>query len=357
MSFKALSSRQLTFSSGRIYSALMATGRILITGGAGFIGSSVADLLIRDGAKVIIADDLSRGSREAIPQGAVFHEVAIQETAKIHRILQDYQIDSVMHFAAFIKVGESIEKPELYFANNTEGTRSLLKALDRTAVKNFVFSSTAAVYGQLGDGIVTESSLLAPLNPYGQSKLQAEGLIRDYTNQQPALRSLILRYFNVAGADASRGRGPRDPQATHLIRRTAQTALKLIPSLGVFGRDYATADGTCIRDYIHIKDLAQAHLQGLEFLQKKEAATSVTTLNLGYGKGFSVLDVIQAMEKATGLKVPSHFQERRPGDPACVIADSSRAQTLLNLQWRYQDLGLICKDTLQWESQLASRQL
>lgn len=327
----------------------MSKPTVVVTGGAGFIGSAVADALIRAGNHVIIADNLSGGDDKGLLKEAEFHNLSILDTQGLTNLLRTKSVDAVFHMAALIKVGESVSFPEKYFQVNTEGTASVLRAMEAASVKNLVFSSTAAVYGQVTTDLVAENAPLTPMNPYGESKLRAEKLIHAHAQKHPDFRHIIFRYFNVAGSDLARGVGPHDPAPTQLVRRACQASLGVIPAMQVFGNDYETPDGTCIRDYIHAKDLAIAHQHGLDHLR---AQPTRETLNVGYGRGRSVLEVLNAMKEVAGQPVPHTIEPRREGDPRAVVADSTKATRLLDLRWKHDSIVEICRDSYLWEKQL-----
>jgi len=307
---------------------------ILVTGGAGYIGSQVARELLRLGEKVVILDNLSTGSKLLVPQGALFVLGDVADIPLVESILKRGKVGVVFHFAAFVDVEESMRLPNKYHVNNAEGTRALLYAAKKAGVQRFILSSTAAVYGNPDRMPVTEDAPLNPINPYGESKVRAEELLRKY-----GMDYAILRYFNVAGGGYVVG------VPTHLIRRAVQVALGTIDHLDVFGTDYPTPDGTAIRDYIHVTDLAQAHLDVLRYLY---AGGKSDTFNVGYGEGHSVFEVIDAVRRVSGKPVPVERKGRRPGDPAKVIADSTKLQAAT--KWtpvRKSLLGMI-DDELAW---------
>ena len=314
--------------------------KILVTGGAGYIGSVVAELLLDSGHEVAVVDNLSTGHGAALDRRAVFCQGDLLDSAFIEGVLGE-GFDAVCHFAAFSQVGESVADPLKYYLNNVSGAVSLVKAMKRSAVRSILFSSTAAVYGEPEHTPITEDDVLRPVNPYGNTKLAIEHLLGDCARAW-GLRALSLRYFNAAGATVRCGEDHR-PE-THLIPLVVDAALGRRGELVVYGSDYPTPDGTCIRDYIHVKDLATAHLLGLERL----ADGCAGALNLGNGTGFSVLEVIAAAAEATGLDVPHRIGERRPGDPAVLVASSQRAEEVLGWRRRYPDLETIITDAFEW---------
>lgn len=295
---------------------------VLVVGGAGYIGSHAAHVLRRRGYEVIIYDNLSTGFRE-LAEGFELTVGDISDSAKLAAVLR--RCDAVMHFAAHAYVGESVENPRKYFHNNVTAALALLDAVMESRVRKFIFSSTCAVYGNPVKVPITESNPRQPVNPYGATKLAFENALEAYSHAY-GLRFVSFRYFNAAGADESGKIGENHHPETHLIPLILQAIQGKRAALEIFGDDYPTPDGTCIRDYIHVNDLADAHVLGLEYLSKAESAA----LNLGTGKGYSVHEVVAAVEKVTGHKVPTHIGPRRAGDPAELVADPSRAERSLN---------------------------
>jgi UDP-glucose 4-epimerase len=319
-------------------------GKVLVTGGAGYIGSHVVKQLTEQGYEVVIYDNLSTGSSESILGG----ELVIGDLANLEQLSQvfaQHQFNAVLHFAASISVPESLEKPLDYYSNNTFNTLNLLKCCQKFAVNKFIFSSTAAVYGETDDSPVTETASTNPVNPYGKSKLMSETMIRDYSNASD-LKYVILRYFNVAGADISGRIGQSSKKAAHLIKLACDAALGIRQSASIFGTDYPTPDGTGIRDYIHVEDLAAAHLTALSYLQ---TASESQILNCGYGKGYSVREVLSTVQKVSEINFPIIEAERRKGDPACVVACGDRIKEILGWQPQYNSLETIVRSTLDWE--------
>jgi UDP-glucose-4-epimerase GalE len=300
--------------------------RILVTGGAGYIGSHTAHHLLRLGHDVVVVDNLSRGYRHNVPPGRL-RELDLADTPSLDRLLAAEPCDAVIHFAAFIAVGESTRDPELYFFNNIGGSLALLSAMRRAGVRRLVFSSTAAVYGNPERVPIPESAPLAPVSPYGESKLAVERVLRSL-DEYAGLRYVTLRYFNACGADPALGLGEEHEPETHLIPLVFR-AMESGEPLTVFGDDYDTADGTCIRDYIHVMDLAKAHALALDHLLAGGASGEY---NAGTGQGHSVLEVIQAAERVTGRKVPYRVGPRREGDAAELVADASRLER--EFAWR-----------------------
>jgi len=321
---------------------------VLVTGGAGFIGSHMALELLDAGEDVLVLDNLSTGFRWAVPNGAKFIEGDVGNQDLVRGLLQHNDIDAILHFAGSIVVPESVVDPLGYFLNNTCKSRSLIACAVETKVPNFIFSSTAAVYGIPEINPVTEDATLEPISPYGSSKLMTETMLRDTAKAHP-LRFVALRYFNVAGADPKGRSGQSSAAATHLIKVASETALGMRPRLEVYGTDYETPDGTCIRDYIHVSDLVRAHLDALRYL--REGGESIV-LNCGYGQGFSVLDVVAAVKRASGKDFPVHMADRRPGDPAELVAGADRIREVLGWVPRRNNLDTIVEDALSWEKRL-----
>jgi UDP-glucose-4-epimerase GalE len=310
--------------------------KILVTGGAGYIGSSTAYVLKQRGFEVVVVDDLSRGYEHNV-RDVPFHKLNIAETRGMADLLRSERVDAVIHFAAYISVGESTRKPELYFANNTAGSVSLFSAMIEAGVKRLVFSSTAAVYGMPDVIPIPEESPFAPVNPYGESKVMVEKIL-GWLDQFREFRSIALRYFNACGADPNSGLGEEHEPETHLIPLLFK-AVESGKPVTIFGDDYDTPDGTCIRDYIHVSDLADAHVLALE---KLLAGGSSDAFNVGTGTGQSVLEVVRATEEVTGKKVPREIGPRRAGDPPELVANSDKLRRVLGWKPRYLDL----KDTV-----------
>ncbi|KPK10614.1 MAG: UDP-glucose 4-epimerase [Acidithiobacillales bacterium SG8_45] len=320
---------------------------ILVTGGAGYIGSHVVRQLGEAGEHVVVLDNLSTGFAKSVLYG----ELVVGDTgdkALVERILVDHDVDTVMHFAAHTVVPESVENPLKYYGNNTCSSRSLLACCEAAGVKHFIFSSTAAVYGIPEDGVATEESPTIPINPYGTSKLMTEWMLRDLSAASD-LRHVALRYFNVAGSDPECRIGQSTPKATLLVKVACETSVGKRPHVSIFGTDYPTPDGTGVRDYIHVEDLADAHLKALDYL--RQGGKSVT-LNCGYGHGYSVREVLDSVVKVSGAPLDIREESRRAGDPPMLIAKADRARSLLNWTPRYDDLALIVKTSLAWEQKL-----
>jgi len=324
---------------------------ILVSGGCGYIGSHVVRQLSESGRKVIIYDNLSTGSRSALIYGEELVEGELADSERLDKLFATHPITTVLHFAAAIIAPESVSMPLKYYGNNTRNTLGLLEACVRHNVKRFIFSSTAAVYGIPGSGVAAEDSILAPINPYGTSKLMSEWMLRDVSAAH-GMQYVALRYFNVAGADPQARMGQRTPEATHLIKVACQAALGMREGVSVYGTDYPTPDGTGIRDYIHIEDLASAHLCALEYLEKGGAPTA---MNVGYGRGSSVREVLAVVKKISGVDFTVHEAERRPGDPASLVAQADKIRQLTGWQPRFDNLETIIADAWRWESRLAGK--
>ncbi|NTU42508.1 MAG: UDP-glucose 4-epimerase GalE [Nitrospirales bacterium] len=318
--------------------------RVLVTGGAGYIGSHVVKALGEAGHEVCVFDNLSTGHKEAVLYGELV-EGDLSDTAALNSVIQGFGPDAVMHFAAFIQVEESVREPLKYYRNNTVNTINLLEALVENGVRRFIFSSTAAVYGIPEKMPVDETFPLVPINPYGSSKVAVEGILRDLS-QAGAMEYISLRYFNVAGADGSGRIGQKYKEATHLITRALKTAKGEFSKLSIFGTDYPTPDGTCIRDYIHVDDLAAAHLLALQHLMKSGRSD---IFNCGYGRGFSVREVVDMARRVTGLELRAEEVGRRAGDPPVLVADSRKIKDMLGWTPRYDDLEYIIRTAWEWE--------
>jgi UDP-glucose 4-epimerase len=325
---------------------------VLVTGGAGYIGSHVVKQLLAAGERIVVLDNLSTGFAEAVLGGTLI-QGDTGDKQLVTRILHDHQIDSVMHFAAHTIVPESVENPLKYYGNNTCNSRTLLECCQQAGVRHFIFSSTAAVYGIPESGLASEDSPLRPINPYGMSKLMTEHMLRDLSVASD-LRHVVLRYFNVAGSDPDARIGQSTRNATLLIKVACEVAVGKRDRVRVFGTDYPTPDGTGVRDYIHVEDLADAHIQALDYLRKGGQST---TLNCGYGHGYSVREVLQTVEKVNGASLPTVEEPRRAGDPPSLVADAGRIKDLLNWHPKYNDLETIVRTSLNWEKKLLADQL
>ena len=325
----------------------MKNGSILVTGGAGYIGSHVVLQLRARAERVVVLDDLSRGFRQAVlDTPLIVGKVGDRDT--VARLLKEHEVDTVMHFAAFTIVPESVSEPLKYYGNNTCSTRTLLECCVEAKVRHFVFSSTAAVYGIPAEGVAAESTPTAPINPYGTSKLMSEWMLASVAAATP-LRYAALRYFNVAGSDSGGRVGQATPNATLLIKVACEVAVGKRTHLSVFGTDYPTGDGTGVRDYIHVEDLATAHLDALTYLRGGGAST---TLNVGYGHGYSVREVIDSVQRVTGKRLTVKEEPRRPGDPPALVARAERIRTELGWKPRLNDLDTIVRTAYAWEQRL-----
>lgn len=317
---------------------------ILVVGGAGYIGSHMVKFLLRAGHDVVTLDNLSTGHRDAI-LGGTFVQADLANRTALDEVFENHAFDGVMHFASFIQVSESVIRPDLYYRNNFCNTLNLLDAMLTHGVKHIVFSSTAAVFGEPDYVPIDEAHPIRPINPYGISKWMVEQALESYDHAF-GLKSISLRYFNAAGADPEGELGERHNPETHLIPLVLKTAAGCRPDIAVFGRDYDTLDGTCIRDYVHIMDLCQAHLLALEMLI---AGCKSDAFNLGNGKGFSVQQVIDTARRITGKPITVRESPRRPGDPMRLVANSERARNILGWRPQYADLETIVEHAWAWE--------
>jgi UDP-glucose 4-epimerase len=322
---------------------------VLVTGGAGYIGSHAVLALKDAGWPVAVIDDLSNGSREAVPDDVPFYEGNVADRALVEWIFREQRIESIMHFAGSIVVPESVEQPLKYYANNTLASHALITAAVSAGLKHILFSSTAAVYGAPERVPIDEEDPKAPINPYGASKLMTERMLADAAAAHP-FNYGALRYFNVAGADPKGRGGQRGKGATHLIKVACETAVGKRDHIAVYGTDYPTPDGTCIRDYIHVSDLAAAHVAALEWLVQHPGENLL--MNCGYGKGLSVLEVLDALDRRTNTPIKRVMEGRRAGDPPELVAGNARL--LQTLEWRpaYADIDRIVRDALAWERKL-----
>jgi UDP-glucose 4-epimerase len=323
---------------------------ILVTGGSGYIGSHMVHELADAGEAVVAVDDLSTGFRSALPKTAPLVVGDVGEGELMADVIRSRKVTAIIHFAASIVVPDSVRDPLGYYRNNTVNARTLLEAAVKTGVRHFIFSSTAAVYGNPARVPVAEDAPLAPMSPYGNSKLMSEIMLRDVAAAHD-LKYVILRYFNVAGADPKLRTGQSTVGATHLIKVAVETALGLRPRIEVFGTDYDTPDGTCIRDYIHVTDLARAHLAALRHLRRGGQSE---TFNCGYGHGASVLQVIETVKRMSGCDFAVRLAGRRAGDPTAIVADGTRLRAQLGWKPQFDDLDIIVKHALAWERRLAA---
>ena len=309
---------------------------VLVTGGAGYIGSHACEALAREGFRPVVYDNLERGHRELVKFGPL-EEGDIRDRARVLEALERWRPAAVMHFAALIFVGESVQDPAAYYDNNVRGAQTLLDAMRTAGVDRFVFSSTAAVYGEPPEQPMTEATPKAPINPYGRTKLMIEQLLGDYATAY-GLRAVALRYFNACGAHPTAGIGELHEPELHLIPRAIMAIQGKIPQLDIMGTDYPTPDGTAVRDYIHVCDLADAHVAALRHLDRAEGFAA---MNLGTGRGQSVKEIVEAVRRATGREVPARFAPRRPGDPPVLVADPSLAERTLGWKAKWTDIEAV----------------
>jgi UDP-glucose 4-epimerase len=324
---------------------------VLVTGGAGYIGSQMVNDLRDAGERVVVLDNLSTGHRWSVPDGVPLVVGETGDQPLVNKLIRDHGVAEIIHFAASIVVPDSVRDPLGYYRNNTANSCALIECAVKAGVRRFIFSSTAAVYGNPTIIPVPENAPTQPISPYGWSKLMTEIMLGD-AGRAYGLSHVILRYFNVAGADPKNRTGQSSPLATHLIKVAAEAALGLRPKLQVFGIDYPTPDGTCIRDYIHVSDLTRAHSDALRHLRNGGASL---TLNCGYGHGFSVLEVIDMVKRGSGADFKVEMAPRREGDPAQIVAASERARAVLGWEPRFDDLSTIVGHALAWEHELIAR--
>jgi UDP-glucose 4-epimerase len=321
---------------------------VLVTGGAGYIGSHIVHELVDRGETVVVLDNLATGFRDAVPAAATLAVGDIGDGALVTKLLSEHQVQAIVHLAASSVVPDSVTNPLGYYSNNTAGSLALLKAAIGTGVRYFVFSSTAAVYGNPQTPLVGEDSIPRPMSPYGASKLMTEMMLRDAASASD-LKYVVLRYFNVAGADPKLRTGQSTRAATHLIKAAVQAALGARERLDIFGSDYPTPDGTCVRDYIHVSDLVAAHIGALGYLRASGASM---LMNCGYGHGYSVREVVDAVKRVSGVDFEVKMQPRRAGDPAAIVADVQAIRRVLSWTPAYDDLETIVRHALAWEQKL-----
>jgi UDP-glucose 4-epimerase len=331
---------------------MMIDGAVLVTGGAGYIGSHAVLALLDAGHRVVVVDNLVTGFAWAVDARATLVEANIEDDDAVRSAIRDHGVKAIMHFAGSVVVPESVSDPLKYYRNNTVATRALLESAVVCGVPHFIFSSTAATYGTPARIPVVESDPTVPINPYGMSKLMTEAMLRDVAAAHP-INYCALRYFNVAGADPEGRSGQSTAGATHLIKVAVEAATGKRASVGVFGTDFDTPDGTGVRDYIHVSDLAAAHVAALDLLTADPAKSH--TLNAGYGRGFSVLEVLDAVDRVTNVTITRDIQGRRAGDPAALISDNSAILKSLDWTPKRDDLDLIVRDAVAWERVLAER--
>ena len=324
---------------------------VLVTGGAGYVGGHMALGLIDAGETVVVLDNLSTGFAWAVPEGAKLVVGDMGDAGLVARLIKEHSVDAIAHFAAKIVVPESVRDPLGYYLNNVSNARSLIEAAVNGGVKTFIFSSTAAVYGETGAEPVSEETTLAPISPYGRSKLMVEWMLEDASKAYD-FRYVALRYFNVAGADPKGRLGQSTPNATHLIKRAVQTALGIHPKIEIFGEDYPTRDGTCVRDYIQVTDLIDAHLNALAYLR---AGGLSVVCNCGYGHGETVKEVVEVVKRVSGVDFPVVVSARRAGDPAAIVAKADRARRVLGWKPSRDNLDDIVRQALDWERRLHNR--
>ena len=326
--------------------------KILLTGGAGYIGSHVLLSVIENKHEVIVIDDLSTGNKDLIPENITLINTNINNSEKISNILMSENFDLLLHFAGFIKVEESVQNPDKYFKNNTDNAIKLFETCYKNNIQNIIFSSTAAAYGNpLNNNSITEEETLSPLNPYGESKVKTEEYL---LNNKDKFNSIILRYFNVAGADPELRSGLISETPTHLIKILSEVAVGKREKISIFGDDYNTKDGTAIRDYIHVSDLASIHLEAAKYLLEKKISN---IFNCGYGKGYSVLEVIKAANEIYDNKIKYEYVKRRPGDSEKLISNVDKLHKHINWKPKFDDLKLIIKTAVDWEKKINEKNL
>ena len=321
--------------------------KILLTGGAGYIGSHVLLSILEKNYKVVVVDDLSTGNINLIPENITLIKCNINDERKVSNIIQQEKFDILLHFAGFIKVEESVQNPSKYFKNNTENAITLFETCYKNNLNNIIFSSTAAAYGNPSNNDpIKEEASLNPLNPYGQSKIETEDYLIKNADK---FNSIILRYFNVAGADPKLRSGLISKEPTHLIKILSEVAVGKRDKIYLYGNDYNTDDGTPVRDYIHVSDLADIHIKTAEYLMKKKTSN---IFNCGYGRGYSVLEVVNEANKITGNKIKYEFSERRPGDAEKLVSNIDKLSQTINWEPKFNDLNLIIKTAINWEKRI-----
>ena len=326
--------------------------KILLTGGAGYIGSHVLLSIIENNHDVVVIDDLSTGNKNLIPKNIKLINTNINNTEKISNILKEEKFDLLLHFAGFIKVEESVQNPDKYFKNNTDNAIDLFETCYKHNLRNIIFSSTAAAYGNpINNNLIKENEHLKPLNPYGESKVKTEKYL---LNNKHKYNSIILRYFNVAGADPDLRSGLISDKSTHLIKILSEVAVGKREKISIYGNDYNTADGTAIRDYIHVSDLANIHLETAKYLLENKISN---IFNCGYGKGYSVLEVINAANKISGNKIKFEYNKRRPGDAEKLISDVDKLHQNINWKPKFDNLNLIIQTAIDWERKIYEKNL
>ena len=326
--------------------------KILLTGGAGYIGSHVLLSILENKHDVIVIDDLSTGNKNLIPENIKLINANISDSEKISTILVEENFDLLLHFAGFIKVEESVQNPDKYFKNNTDNAIKLFETCHKHGLKNIIFSSTAAAYGNPSNNeSITENEILNPLNPYGESKVKTEEYL---LNNKDKYNSIILRYFNVAGADPELRSGLISDTPTHLIKILSEVAVGKKEKISIFGNDYNTKDGTAIRDYIHVSDLAAIHLEAAKYLLDNKISN---VFNCGYGKGYSVLEVINTANKIYNNKIKFEYDKRRPGDSEKLISNVDKLHQHINWKPKFDDLTLIIKTAVEWEKKINEKNL
>jgi len=323
---------------------------VLVTGGAGYIGSHMVHALVEGGHDVLVLDNLTTGTRALVSEEAAFAEGDVGDATLVRDLIAKHKVDAIVHFAGSIVVPDSVADPLGYYKNNVTGSHALIQAAVADGVRNFIFSSTATVYASVSSEPLSEDLPTGPISPYGRSKLITEWMLED-SSRAHDFRYVVLRYFNVAGADPQGRTGQTSPRATHLIKRASQVALGRLPHLDIFGTDYPTADGTGVRDYIHVSDLVAAHVLALDYLRKGGASN---VMNCGYGHGSSVREVIASVERVTGRPLPVKESPRRAGDPPWLVADAAKIKDVLGWKPRHDDLDEIVRTAYLWEQKLNS---